>query len=213
MISRPSYQSPRLLAEQWAQHQGRTEEFYLNNIEYLFDLANFNQQPEYYTYILRPLWGEEGQKVIDIGCGIGTAALLLAAWGNSVIGYDINGEVIAFAKFRQGQMGINNVRFQTEVPNLAEFQEATLIVAIDTLEHIDNLREFLLELGAKLRSGIRLFHHDVFDHQGTSPMHLDHSAGIKGWLEDAGFSVKGPAWAVKNKARAPKKSGLRRRGS
>ncbi len=52
------------------------------------------------------------QRVLDLGCGSGTAALLLAKRARTTIGVDINPRAVALAKINAAINGITNVEFR-----------------------------------------------------------------------------------------------------
>ncbi|MCA9401084.1 MAG: class I SAM-dependent methyltransferase [Candidatus Omnitrophica bacterium] len=54
---------------------------------------------------------DESKKVLEIGCGTGTTALLLAPFCKSYTATDISPEMIQIAKERKGTAAVNNVEF------------------------------------------------------------------------------------------------------
>ena len=159
---------------------------------YLYDLAGFNSSSHYKARYER-LLKLKGATMLDFGCGIGTTSLELGK-RNRVVGYDINPEVLAFAKWRRSKMnGEVDVEFTDALPELSQFD---FIIAIDVLEHIPDLDKFLLKLGRETKNGAILYHWDSFE--DPQPMHYDHSQNIDKWLEEAGFEIKGRLWAVNN---------------
>jgi len=83
--------------------------------------------------------------------------------------------------------------FTTKLPDLSQFD---LVTALGTLEHLDNLKKFVMKLKA-MKSGARFHHFDDFGDQNISPMHYNHSRGINKWLGDAGFIIFDERWAIK----------------
>ena len=182
-------------AEEWKGWKGTTEDFYRTNKTQMYDLAIFNNQTAYWQDRVSPLGPERNKKILDFGCGLGTTALFLAQNRNEVVGYDLNAEMIKFANFRKKRFGLTSVTYTTQRPkDLSQFD---LVIAIDVLEHIEDLHSLLLELGAGMKSEARLYHCDVFGDQHTHPMHFDHSAHINEWLKEAGFIVWDNRFAVK----------------
>jgi len=53
------------------------------------------------------------QRALDLGCGSGTAALLLAKRARATVGVDINPRAVALAKINAAINGITNVEFRT----------------------------------------------------------------------------------------------------
>ena len=182
------------VAEDWNNFEGSVREFYKHCRTQIYDLVMFNAAGKYWTTRMEPLWQKCDKNILDFGCGIGSAALYLGMNRNRVVGYDVNSELIEFARFRNKKFGLSNVTFTTEKPDYGQFD---LITALDTLEHIEDLHDFILELGKGMKVGAKLYHYDVWGEQDVFPMHFDHHTEIKGWLEEAGFFVWNTHWAVK----------------
>jgi hypothetical protein len=182
------------LGEKWFSKKGSTEDFYKDNELYLYDLTQWNAMPYYQGERLNPLTGTIDSTILDFGCGIGTALFFLASGNKALIGYDINKPALDFAEFRRKKLKLPNVSFTTECPDLAQFD---LVIAIDTLEHIEDLKPLILKFGAEMKPGARLYHADMFVQEAGHPMHYDHSASIDSWLKEAGFIVFNKQWAIK----------------
>ena len=184
------------LAKEWSEWKGTPTDFYKDNITSLFDLAVFNQQQYYFEQRLGALIQIGGMKILDIGCGIGTAVFTLAEHNNDVIGWDINQKAIDFAKFKKGKHKLGG-EFTTEQPDFSQFD---LIIAIDMLEHIPDLHEFLLNLGKSMKVGAKLYHSDFFPkgEKNTWPMHYEeHQQHLAEWLKESGLVEWDDKWAVK----------------
>lgn len=185
--------STNTLKEVWGKHEGTAEDFYRENEEYLYDLAGFNGTAVYFKYRLFPLTSIHGAKILDLGCGIGTVSFLIADGGNEVTGYDVNRRLIDFCEFKKRKYNLKGL-FTPVMPNLDDFD---FIIAVDVLEHIEDLGDFLTALGDKTKEGTMFCHLDCFGSRETSPMHFDHSARIGAFLKDAGFEVLNPSMAQK----------------
>lgn len=182
----------QLLAKEWDKKES-VESFYRNNELYLSDLTQFNSRPDYQDR-LAPLKEVRGKKVLDFGCGIGTAVFDLAERNTEVVGCDINKAVLDFAEFRRRKLGFLNARFTDELPDLADFD---VVIAIDTLEHIEDLHSLILKFGREMKPGAKLYHVDVFGMREQWPMHFEHGDKIDEWLREAGFIIWNPFWALK----------------
>lgn len=182
------------LAEQWSNHTGSISDFYIGNKDYLYDNIKYNLFNDYHIERLLPLMIIKDLKTLDIGCGIGTLVFMLAGQNNEATGFDINPQVIDFCNFKKAKYNLD-AEFTTELPDLGNFD---LITALGTLEHIDNLREFILWLGKGMKDGAGLFHIDDWEGQDVSPMHFDYSKDIDGWLQESGLEPLSKRWAVKN---------------
>lgn len=185
------------LARLWREHKGTPEEFYKDNVECLYDDATFNLGADYAKNKLASLSNIKGEKILDIGCGIGTAAFMLASQGNKVIGYDINQTAIDFCNFKK-KRNKASITFTTDMPELSQFN---LIVCIDVLEHIEDLESFIKMLGEGMKPGSRLYHNEPIKEElyieTHHPQHFDHTDKVETYLEEAGFSLKGDVWAIK----------------
>jgi len=187
----------KTLAEQWNKHKGAVRQFYTDNTAYLYDLAAFNRHPIYYQQRVAGLVNISGLKILDIGCGVGTAVFMMHDQGNTVVGWDINKQAIEFCKYKKKKYKLGGT-FTTQQPDFSQFD---LIIAIDTLEHIQNLYNFLLILGKKMKRGARFYHSDYFPKDNTWPMHFEeHAQHLSQWLDEAGFVEweKNSQWAIKS---------------
>ena len=181
------------LAKQWEDRKVGTDEYYVNNKDYLYDNAKYNKFPTYQVQRLLPLVLVRKQNTLDIGCGIGMLVSMLAGQDNNSMGYDINPMIIDFANFRKEKYGSNAI-FTDKKPDFSKFD---LITALGTFEHFENLEEFVYELGKTMKKGAKLYHYDDFGDQNISPMHFDYSENMDKWLDDSGFKRLNERWAIK----------------
>lgn len=191
------------LAEKWNNWKAGSLEFYKDNQDYLYDLMFFNSQDAYFADRMGQVINITGLKILDIGCGIGTAAFVMADQGNEVVGWDINQKSIDFCEWKKKKYDLKGT-FTTEQPDFSQFD---LIIAIDVLEHIEDLQGFLKALGTGMKRGAKLYHSDYFPRGESNawPMHFEENAkGLSKWLEEAGLIEWKEApeqvvrWAVKS---------------
>ena len=186
------------LGQRWKEWKGTTEEFYKdhgNGLLYLYDLVGFNSAEFYKEQRMAGIKNAEHLHILDAGCGIGTVLLDLCWKNKNLVGYDLSETVLEFARFRANKLGARNVKFTSTFPeNLEKFD---LILAIDTLEHIEDLRSFILKLGKGMKEGARLYHFDCFWEHEISPMHFDHSKHLDDWLKEAGLVIFDKRWCIK----------------
>ncbi len=181
------------LAEAWNTHKGTAEKFYLDNTTYLYDLAWFNQQPHFWQDRVGQLVNIRGTKSLDIGCGIGTLVFMLGE-ENDATGWDINKRCIDFAEFKKKKYDLKG-NFTIEKPDYSQFD---LITAVDVLEHIANLEEFLMDLGKGMKRGAKFYHSDYFEKGESWPMHFEqHSKHVSTWLTNAGLIEWDNRWTIK----------------
>lgn len=177
----------------WHEREGSVEDYYRHNKYYVYGGVWWNDLQGVQRTRLLPLIHIKNAKVLDLGCGIGCASFILAGQGNRVTGYDINTIAIDFSNFRKSKCGLD-VEFTIEKPDVSQFD---FVVAIDVLEHIEDLHTFLKELGS-MKSGARLYHYDNFKDTGLGdPQHFDHSKNFNQWLKEAGFTIRDNIWATK----------------
>lgn len=94
----------------------------------------------------------KGKKVLDIACGEGYGANLLAQAAIEVTGADINQETIAAARKKYGR---SNLKFETASTLALPFPDASfdMVVSFETLEHLEEQQQMIAELKRVLRSG------------------------------------------------------------
>ncbi len=184
------------LAQQWEKRQGKAEEFYKDNETYLFDLATFNKDlVNYFQNRIFQLANIRGIKILDIGCGIGTAVFSLAEYENDVTGWDINQKVIDFCNWKKVKYNLGG-SFTTEKPDYSQYD---LIIAVDVLEHIEDLKGFLADLGSKMKYGAKFYHSDYFPRDKMWPMHFEENKEkLSEWLKESGMAEWDERWAIKS---------------
>ena len=91
------------------------------------------------AHVARYNWalsGVVGKTVVDLGCGTGYGAFFLSFLAERVIGLDVDGEAIEFAK-RQ----FKGVEFLVcDLDAVDELPEADVYVAFEVLEHLESPR-------------------------------------------------------------------------
>ncbi len=90
------------------------------------------------------------EKVLDFGCGSGVMLPFLAERANQVIGVDIDLEPIK--KVEEYILFPKNISFQETYQDIPK-KSLDLIIALDVLEHVDNLDQELAKLSSLLISG------------------------------------------------------------
>lgn len=158
---------------------------------YLYDLIGWNCTP-LYECILAPLRILSGQRVLVIGCGLGTEADVMAEH-NTVDVFELPGALKDFAMRRLGRR-VNWLHGATLGQALSNEDEYDLIVAIDTLEHVhpDELPILLADIdGALPPRGGALYCHNNWGQQELYPMHYDHRALFAQWCATVGLVQKG----------------------
>jgi SAM-dependent methyltransferase len=94
----------------------------------------------------------EGKEVLDIACGEGYGAALLAQVAAQVTGVDISERAIQHARRKYASP---NLRFETGICSRIPLPDASidLVVSFETLEHVDDQDAMLGEIRRVLRPG------------------------------------------------------------
>ena len=118
-----------------------------------------------------------GKRVLDAACGTGYGSAMLAETAQSVVGVDVAGDAIDYARQHFGSPKIHFAQSDClALPLPAGHFE--LVVAFEIIEHLDNAAAFLAELRRVLdQSGLlilstpnRLYYTD--DRQEINPFHV-----------------------------------------
>ena len=93
-----------------------------------------------------------GLAVLDIACGEGYGCALLAASAASVVGVDVYPDAVAHA---ERKYSLKNLRFQTGECRSIPLKAAAVdvVVSFETIEHLDEHEEFMLEIRRVLKPG------------------------------------------------------------
>lgn len=142
--------------------------------------------PEYVEQILPLAAGElaGAGRVLDVGCGEGQIARLLAGAGASVVGVDPTRNLLHAAVARGG--GPSYVRATSEALPFADASFDAAVVCL-VAEHIDALDETLGELARVIRPGGRFawfLNHPLFQTPGS------------GWVDDHMLDPPEQYWRV-----------------
>jgi len=105
----------------------------------------------------------EGTKVLDLGCGVGTLAIILAQKGFYTIGLDLSEHAIKQAKENAEKLNVWNIDFVVASSDSSVFQPNSfdVIIAADIFEHLPPgvLEQTLMNCYAWLRPrGVLVIH-------------------------------------------------------
>ena len=97
----------------------------------------------------------ENDEVLEIGCGTGTTALLLARSVRQLIACDVSSRMLEIAREKAADQGVSNVRFvRADVPgNLPEGGPFDAILAFNLLHLLEDIPATLRALKARLKPG------------------------------------------------------------
>src|SRR3990172_9002748 len=152
--------------------------FYRDLTEYFPELIRWNTSPSFQR-ILAGLERVRGERVLEIGGGLGTTAEYLATRGNRVDYYDLPGVLLDFARWRFSRLdGEIPAGGGGEIVNEWGSVAYDRVVAIDVIEHFhpDEFERLTDSLARALRPGGVLFAHNHFDKRdGIFPFHYEHA--------------------------------------
>jgi len=212
--------TPRELAGHWLaariQDDFRDIDFYKSAIAgetYTKELLHWNATPVFAQF-RRILIGQEKKKVLEIGSGIGTVSIQLAAQRCDVDAYEANAKLRLFAKKRFNYLKENDRIFGEcgDIKWHGAFRRGAimpatpgiydLVVALDVLEHMDenDLRGVIGYVSMYLKPGGRLFFHNAWGDNTTEkvhPFHYDHSDIWNEILAGNDLFQVSPMWAIK----------------
>jgi SAM-dependent methyltransferase len=91
-----------------------------------------------------------GDKVLEIGCGIGSVVFKLSGQGYDVVGTDISGEAISY-----GQRKYGDIRLEVQPAESLPYEDASfdVVLSFDLFEHIAAADTHLSEVKRVMRGG------------------------------------------------------------
>jgi ubiquinone/menaquinone biosynthesis C-methylase UbiE len=91
-----------------------------------------------------------GDKVLEIGCGIGTVVFELSQKGYDATGTDISGEAIAY-----GQKKYGDIHLEVQAAETLPYEDGSfdVVLSFDLFEHIARIDRHVSEVGRVLRPG------------------------------------------------------------
>lgn len=194
------------VADQWRVKQPQSadavRDFYGTTPAYFYDLVKWNTTP-LFQKLLGQLAGVSGERILEIGGGIGTMTEFLATHGNRIDYYDVPGVLRDFAAWRfqrlepyfDSLVAKNGDDTPYRPIQLIERWEEGVydrVIAIDVLEHIhpEEIERMLAGIAFALKPGGLLFAHNNWSQQeGAYPFHFDHSDAWAKFLDAHGFQA------------------------
>ena len=146
----------------------------------LYDRECWNHNNHYHRFLLQQL-PERCDTVLDIGCGAGEFARLLAHRADRVVAIDLSPNMIKVAKQRSRRFA--NIEFQVADVWQWEFpvEQFDAIASIATLHHLP-IEPLLLKLKAALKPGGMLAILDLLNHETLPDRFSDFVAVPLNWV-------------------------------
>jgi SAM-dependent methyltransferase len=122
----------------------------LGTKEYFDEVENKKHfvEPHILPFADFPKW--KNKSVLEIGCGIGTAAINFARYGADYYGVDLSDESIKIAKQRFEVYSLNGTLINLDAENMVEtmskFKPYDLIYSFGVIHHTPNPRKVMLEI-------------------------------------------------------------------
>jgi 2-polyprenyl-3-methyl-5-hydroxy-6-metoxy-1,4-benzoquinol methylase len=176
--------------------------FYEESTTELFDLAEWHASDLIHlrTLVCLDVAAERGAKtVLDYGSGIGSDAVALASAGFDVTLADVSGPLLAFARWRCQNRGLDVRTIDLKKDPLPR-QQYDAVLCFDVLEHVPNPVATLRRIRRSMRSNGLLFVHAPFGADEERPMHIVKKDVAWSWMRAIGFEWCGelekrfPGW-------------------
>lgn len=171
---------------------------------YMIELAHWNASTTFARFKQELVFARD-LDVLEIGSGIGSAAMQLAIQRCNVIAGEVNDTLREFSKFRwkKAQDALRartgKIDFVKDIMKHGKKESVDLIVAFDVIEHMpaEDVKQFLLMAGDILKQDGGMIFHNNWEQQDLYPMHFDHSEQWEKWLAEAGLVQISPIRAIK----------------
>jgi SAM-dependent methyltransferase len=89
-------------------------------------------------------------KILEIGCGIGTVVNELSRKGQDIVGIDISGEAIEYGRKKYG-----DIRLEVQAAEILPYEDESfdVVLSFDLFEHIAEIDKHISEVRRVLRPG------------------------------------------------------------
>lgn len=148
-----------------------------------------------------------GSRIIDLACGVGYGASVLAEAGHTVLALDRDAEAIAYARQHWRRPGIIFDCFAAEDPELTlDRWNADAAVCFETLEHLEHPEELLTKLAGAVsvllasvpNETVFPFRNYRFHHRHYTRAEFEELLRRTGWEVDAWYGQAGPESEVEH---------------
>ena len=136
----------------------------MNYLDMLAKLGAGSAHPGGYAATLKQLDTlgiPEGSRILEVGCGTGRTACLLAERGFRVTAVDIQPEMIRKAKLRAGKLNLDVEFVRADISGLP-FEDATFdIVMAESVTNFANVRHAVEQYARVLKNGGTLYDREI----------------------------------------------------
>jgi ubiquinone/menaquinone biosynthesis C-methylase UbiE/uncharacterized protein YbaR (Trm112 family) len=127
---------------------------------------------------------------LDVGCSVGSAALMVAKKVSFVFGIDLSFSFISEARRRMKEMEISNVEFlvcdSTKMPFNKEYFD--IVVALNLIGRLD-LDKTILSINRLIKPDGKLYMADPYDTDAQQSRNHMNGVKLRAFLEKAGYSI------------------------
>lgn len=132
-----------------------------------------------------------GQKVLDVGCGIGGSAFYMAKeFGVNVVGIDLSSNMINLALKRREEVGVSVEQVEFEVADATKREypphSFDVVYSRDTILHINDKHSLFTRLFKVLKPGGIIFISDYCCSEG------EHTEAFKAYVKQRGYNLLSP---------------------
>jgi 2-polyprenyl-6-hydroxyphenyl methylase/3-demethylubiquinone-9 3-methyltransferase len=140
-INKEEIQKFSKLAEEWWDVNGKFKPLHMFNpirIQYITEnIQNYFKIKNNKSNYLK------GLKILDIGCGGGLISEPMSRLGASVTGIDASERNIVIAETHSRKSGLNIDYISTSPENLKDFEKYDVILNLEIVEHVDNVKLYI----------------------------------------------------------------------
>ena len=154
-INKEEIQKFSRLAEEWWDVNGKFKPLHMFNpirIEYITEIIikHFKLEKDKDTFL-------KGLNILDIGCGGGLISEPMARLGANVTGIDASEKNIKIAKLHSKKNGLQIDYINKSPENLNEKEKFDIILNLEIVEHVDNVKLYMASCYNLLKKGGLMF--------------------------------------------------------
>lgn len=161
--------------------------------------ASHNRDRGAWREVLAAAVGQDVQRIVDMGCGTGACAVLLAGMGHHVIGVDGSSAMLAEARLAAAREGVHVDFIHADMDHCGLTEGSAEVVTLrNVLWTLENPSEALFLAAQLLRPGGKIMISDGIwrrapdSEMGSLVGHLPNAHGVseaeaRDWLRRAGF--------------------------